>query len=245
MVFALVLVGPAGAALPSGDEFDGTVLTGWSTMEGDVASGASTVSVANGALTITSARASWVRAERAFYLWKPVSGDFVVTTRIRVHGEAAATPTADWSLAGLLVRRAPAAGSRDENWLGWTTGGVAGTQVFERKTTRHAVSVLDLLPAQTSWLELRLARVGPRFLLLHRYDAGVWRLDYAYWRPDLPATLQAGIDAQSGWQDTKADLVADVDFVHFAATGIPARVRARFVEGKTTPSAILRYVTRG
>ena len=243
-MLALAFAAPAGAALPPSDEFDGTTLTGWSTMDGDVTSGTDTASLANRMLTITSAQASWVRAERAFYLWKPVSGDFVVTTRIHVHGMATPTPTADWSLAGLLVRRAPAGASRDENWLGWTTGGVAGTQVFERKTTRHAVSILNLLQAQTGWVELRIARIGPRFLLLHRYDGGAWSLDYAYWRPDLPTTLQAGIDAQSGWQDTKADLVADVDFVHFAPTGIPLKARARFVSGKTAPPAVLRYVTR-
>jgi hypothetical protein len=187
----------------------------------------------------------WVRTERAFFLWKPVRGDFVVTTRLRAHGTAGATPSADWSLAGLLVRRAIPATSHVENWIGWTTGGVAGAQVFERKTTLRSVSTLNLLQARTGWLQLRIARVGPPFLLLHRYDDGPWTLDWTYRRADLPQSLQVGLDAQSGWGDTHADLVADVDFVHFAATGIPARLRRRVASGKASPTRVLPYVTRG
>ena len=235
-----------GAAPPAtlSDEFDAAGLAGWSSMSGDVVSGSDRVSVANGVLTITSAQASWVRTARAYYLWKRVSGDFTVTTRLRARGTEGATPAADWSLAGLLVRRPVADSNRAENWIGWTTGGVGGRQVFERKTTRHSVSILDLLDARTGWLELRIARVGPRFLLLHRYDDGAWRLDWAYWRDDLPRTLQAGLDVQSGWNDTHADLVADVDWVRFAPTGIPPRLRARFAAGVATPAQVLRYLTR-
>jgi hypothetical protein len=104
----------AGATLPApGDDFDDAALGGWEQMQGDVAGGATSVSVRDGLLTIRSARASWLRDQRAFYLWKDVTGDFVATTRIRVSGERSEQPTADWSLAGLLVRRATADAARE------------------------------------------------------------------------------------------------------------------------------------
>ena len=241
-LIALAGVVPAAAAPLAGlsDDFDSPALAGWSSLT----SAADRVSVTGGTLTISSAQASWVRAERAFYLWKLVTGDFVATARLQAHGASSAIPSADWSLAGLLVRDATVTARRGENWIGWTTGGVAGQQVFERKTTRGSVSILNLIPARTGWLQVRVARVGPQFLLLHRYDGGAWTLDWTYWRDDLPRTLQVGVDAQSGWHDTHADLVADVDFVHFAETGIPAKLRARFAAGRAKPAQVLRYLTR-
>jgi hypothetical protein len=53
-----------------------------------------------------------------------------------------------------------------------------------------------------------------------------------------------GIDAQSGWNDTHADLVADVDYVHFASTGVPPRLRARFAAGAAKPAQVLPYLIR-
>jgi hypothetical protein len=229
---------------PLSDEFDDAALTGWAQMQGDVADGATRVSVGDGLLTIRSARASWVREQRAFFLWKDVTGDFVATARIEVSGASADQPTADWSLAGLLVRR-PTADRTRENWIGWTTGAVAGATVFERKTTARSSSVLRLLPARTGWLELRVVRLGSVFLLLHRYPDGRWVYAARYFRPDLPRMLEVGIDAQSGYGVDFADLVAQVDYVHFAPTGVPAAMRAQLQRTTKPTTALLRYVARG
>jgi hypothetical protein len=238
-------VASAGDGLgPLSDEFGAPALAGWEQMQGDTVDGTTAVSVGDGLLTIRSARASWVREQRAFYLWKDVTGDFLATTRIKVSGESADQPTADWSLAGLLVRR-PAADRTRENWIGWTTGAVAGSPVFERKTTARSSSVLQLIPARTGWLELRVVRLGSVFLLLHRYPDGRWIYAARYYRPDLPRMLQVGIDAQSGYGVDFADLVAQVDYVHFAPTGVPAALRATLQRTTRPSAALLRYVTRG
>lgn len=229
---------------PLSDEFGAPALAGWEQMQGDTGDGTTAVSVGDGLLTIRSARASWVREQRAFYLWKDVMGDFVATTRIKVSGESADQPTSDWSLAGLLVRR-PTADRTRENWIGWTTGAVAGSPVFERKTTARSSSVLQLIPARTGWLELRVVRLGSVFLLLHRYPDGRWTYAARYFRPDLPRMLQVGIDAQSGYGVDFADLVAQVDYVHFAPTGVPAALRATLQHTTRPSAALLRYVTRG
>jgi hypothetical protein len=245
--FGLAAAGVASAAAPVSalsDDFDGSALAGWSQMQGDVADGAARASVADGMLTIHSARASWIREQRAFYLWKDIAGDFVATTRLMVTGESGGLPTADWSLAGLLVRRQTDDAAR-ENWIGWTTGAVSGAPVFERKTTARSASVLRLIPARTGWVELRVARIGSVFFLLRRYPGERWAYAARYVRADLPRTLQVGLDAQSGYGNDFADLVAQVDYVHFAPTAVPAALRAKLQRTTAPTAALLRYLTRG
>jgi hypothetical protein len=161
-----------------------------------------------------------------------------------VTGESGGLPTADWSLAGLLLRRPTDDASR-ESWIGWTTGAVSGAPVFERKTTARSSSVLQLLPARTGWLELRVARVGSVFVLLRRYPGERWAYVARYVRADLPRTLQLGIDAQSGYGNDFADLVAQVDYVRFAPTGVPAALRTKLQRTTVPTAAVLRYLTRG
>src|SRR5690349_17036455 len=128
----------AAAPLPSlNDEFDvpGTAAQ-WQEIKGDLADGVvPTWDISQstpGELTITPGRSWWVDGTRAFYLYKPVSGDFVVTARLHVTGRDGPVPTADWSLSGLLVRR-PTDDRGKESWVSFRIGRRAGKDVFERK----------------------------------------------------------------------------------------------------------------
>src|SRR3954470_2308219 len=143
----------AAAPLPLlNDEFDtpGTA-SQWQEMRGDLADGiVPTWDIAQstpGELTVTPGRSWWVDGTRAFYLYKPVTGDFVVTARLHVTGRDGPTPTADWSLSGLLVRRATD-NRAQENWVSLRIGRRGGKDVFERKTTVAGTSTLVLSPAQ-------------------------------------------------------------------------------------------------
>ena len=97
---------------------------------------------------------------------------------------------------------------------------------------------------------LQIARVGPRILLLTgppTAAAGASRFLWEYRRPDLPRTLQVGLDAFSGWTEAgpePADLRTRADWIRFRSTGLPGRLRARFLAGKATRKAILPYVRR-
>jgi hypothetical protein len=247
---AAAVVTPAVAApLPTlSDEFDDpATLSQWQVMQGDLADGvAPTYDISRttpGELTITPGRSWWVDGTRAFYLYKPVAGDFVVTARLRVTGRGGGSPTADWSLSGLLVRR-PTDNRAQESWLSFRVGRRAGKDVFERKTTVAGTSTLVLTPAQPGWVELRIARVGRYFVLLRLYPGGRWTQHFVYVRRDLPLALTAGIDAFSGYGDTKADLVSHVDWIHFAPTGVPAALRRAVLANKRPPSALTRFLTR-
>jgi hypothetical protein len=225
------------------DEFDSPAsLANWQIMQGEVIDGApARYGIEHGELVVHAAHSKWIDDQHAFYLWKEVKGDFVATVRLAVSGEHGPVPTANWSLAGVLVRSPQ---NSSENWINFTVGQARGKSVFERKSTRSTSSILVLNPASAGWLELRQVRIGNRFYLLRRADAGKWIVHWTYIRRDLPATLQVGFDAQSGSGDDHADLLAQLDYVHYAPTNVPARLRARVLRGRATMKALRPYLTR-
>jgi hypothetical protein len=252
LVGALVVTAGAGAAgLPASDEFSDAASTaaGWKQMDGDLRDGVrpgfDVGRTAPGQLTIVPGLSWWVDDSRAFFLYKPVAGDFKATMLVNVTGKQGPIPTANCSLSVILVRSA--AGDRDrrdEDWVSFRSGAVGGMPVFERKTTVQSRSELVLAAETPGWVELRIARVGPMFVLLRRYPGSPWKLHWVYSRYDLPKTLQVGIDAFSGFDDTKADLVSHVDWFHFAATGVPPKLKAKYLHGRARLKKLLPYLER-
>jgi hypothetical protein len=217
----------------------------WKQLDGDVRDVRPSWSVANGEFTVVPGISWWVDASRAFYLYQPVRGDFKATVRINVTGKAGGVPTANWSLAGILVRSPSGDADRaNESWVSFRSGAVSGSPAFERKTTVRGHSQLVLDPEMSGWVELRIARVGPKFVLLRRYPGAAWKLHWVYSRYDLPKVLQVGIDAFSGFDDTKADLVAHVDWFHFAGTSVPAKLKAKYLRGRVGLRKLLPYLKR-
>lgn len=199
------------------------------------------VRTASGELYLEPGTSGWYADFHAPFLFREVSGDFVVTTRLRADGHAGGLPSAPWSLAGLMVR-APRAITRatwtprGEDWLFITTG-VAddpAQPVMETKSTRSSVSRLQLHAARAGWVELRVTRRGAAFELASRCDGEGWVVRDRFDRPDLPATLQAGLNAYTDWYSTtalqsdpfrfnttvvtdgKPDLGVRVDWIRFA-----------------------------
>ena len=64
---------------------------------------------------------------------------------------------------------------------------------------------------------------------------GAWKPHWTYVRPDLPRTLQVGIDAFSGDNSPAADMIDRVDWFRFAPPGVSARA---------ANAKILRALTR-
>lgn len=216
----------AGGIQQLSDEFDGSALNGWSQMAGeDFGDGtAHQVTVEDGALKLVPVRSWWVDDKRALYLSKRVTGDFVATMRVQVTGTTTPDPQANWSLSGILVRN-PASTKQNENWLAFRTGFVNDSRVYERKTTLRSHSILVLASSPSGWVDLRVARVGSRFFLLKRSPARKWIEHWSYVRPDLPKTLEVGIDGFSGDESPHADMISRVDWFHFSPTGVPAKLR--------------------
>ena len=222
------------------------------------------IAVAGGNLLIEPWTSGWYAEFHAPFLYKEITGPFVATTRLRVRGREGELPSEPWSLAGLMVRE-PRPGSgkkwepRGENWLFLTTGIAfeTGKPVFETKTTVNSRSNLKLALARAGWVELRIVRAGPGFILLSRYEGEKWQVRERFFRTDLPRTLQVGLNVYTGWnsaqdlqndpqrfnttvlKDRKADAILEVDWVRFARPDLPAGTNVMSLTDWSTSDAQL------
>jgi hypothetical protein len=218
-----------------------------------------------GVLRLEPTVSGWYADFRGPFLYQEITGDFVATTRVRARGTNGELPSATWSLAGLMVRepRATTAESwepRAENWLFATTG-IAGQReqpVIETKTTVNGRSALNLHPVPAGWMELRIVRVRADFLVFSRPEgAAEWTLQERFFRPDLPRTVQVGVNAYSGWDlvpelwndpatfnrtiitDRATDLAAEFDYVRFDRPQLPEALRGVRLSDYRVPAADL------
>lgn len=197
--------------------------------------------VDEGLLILEPKSSGWFEDNQAGHLYHPIAGDFIVTTRMAVRGTEAALPQTPFSLAGLFIRspRPVSAASwtpGQENWLFFSIGTAApaGEPHYEIKSTTNSLSTLKILPSGTGWVELRIARHGELFTLLHRPEGTPdWQVIDQMIRPDLPHVLNVGLTAYADYASVQptypnyqlyntegaaaenADLVATVDRITF------------------------------
>ncbi len=162
--------------------------------------------VEDGRLVLQPVSSGWFEDNQAGHLYHQVTGDFIATTRLEVVGTDAALPQTSFSLAGLFIRapRAVSAASwtpGQENWLFFSVGTAAPAREphYELKTTTNSLSTLQILPAQTGPVELRIARHGEVFTLLARPDGEEWATIEQIIRPDLPLVLNVGLTAYADY----------------------------------------------
>jgi hypothetical protein len=105
------------------------------------------------------------------------------------------------------------------------------TYQLESKTTINSDSQLELVPAPSGDIVIRVVRVGPYVLTLKQFD-GVWTVHRRYRRNDFPSTLQVGLTCYTDWptasshppaehnriviHDGNPDLLALVDYMRYA-----------------------------
>jgi hypothetical protein len=197
------------------------------------------IEVTNGALVIQPKAATWYQDNVGGHLYREVSGDFIITTRVAPRGLRSDLPLTQYSLAGLFIRAPRQLTARNwqrgrENWLFLSAGSATspGNPQLEVKTTRNSSSdlrVIDNPPGGPQ--DIRIARRGAEFHLLQRRPGGQWRELEVFSRPDMPQTLWAGVTAYSDWGSSQtiypdfernnasgpptdnADLVAWFDFI--------------------------------
>jgi hypothetical protein len=223
-----------------------------------------------GSLYLEPHTSGWYADFRAPFLFREVRGDFDVTTRLRAAGKSTPVPTVTWSLAGLMAREPRSTTMetwqpRGENWVFVTTGVAArpGAPVIETKTTVNGRSALNLHPVEAGWIELRMVRTGPDFLILYRQDGQrAWTLHERFFRPDLPETLQVGVNAYTGWDaipelwndaaaynrqvipGRDADMALTVDYVRFARPSErpAALARRRLADFRVSDADLLAWL---
>jgi hypothetical protein len=206
----------AAQAAALGDEFDGTSLDpSWTVFNPSVVA----VSVAGGALHLVAARSSlWFDSSQGALVHKLVAGDFKATTTVhtRKASNPAVAPDQSIELGGVMAR-SPA--SPPENYTFIVIGfGEQGHIAVEHKDTVNSSSQFSEVP-WTPDAELRLCRFGATVRVYRRHvgDSGWGAPDLETTRPDLPETLQVGLNMYAA--ETAPDLDVSFDRISFAPVG--------------------------
>lgn len=222
----------------------------------------------DGHLYLEPYSSAWYAGMRAPFLFKEVTGDFVVTARLLASGRSGAVPTAGWSLMGLMVRQprpnvTPATwDAYGENWVFLTVGTAddVGRPQVEDKSTSGGASRLRTSPGKAGWVELRIARVGPAVILLRRFDGEAWVVHRRFDRSALPETLQVGVNAYTDsdslggpiknyleynravFKNGQPDLVGRVDWIRFARPNVPSDLRGKNLSFEGTDEQLLTFL---
>lgn len=198
------------------DFFDGNSLSPeWMIFRPEVLN----VTVGNGALSLRlDQQALWFNDNRGPLVYKYVTGNFRLTTRVRISkaSNPAEPPSNAVHLGGLMVRdpqgEMPGAA---ENYVFVVAGFDEMDLSIETKSTVNSVSTYEGPAWPTGDAQLRLCRLGSKIYLYKRaIGAAKYGLAQIYDRPDLPAKLQVGVNVYSL---STPDLVAQFDEVTFAS----------------------------
>lgn len=224
----------------------------------------------SGWLTMTPHTSTWYRDFRGVLAFKPVTGDFLVITRLRTTNRAGqGAPQSLFSLAGLMVR-APRAitpatwrpGQENYIFLALGSANQPGVYQYEVKTTRQSDSQLEITPAPGGEAQLAILRVGAAFVALRSETEGAWTVHRRYSRPDLPAALQAGLTTYTDWSTVenmdprvhnrtvvragRPDLTAHFDYVRYRRPQIPPALSGRdFADPRQVSDADLVALVSG
>lgn len=203
--------------------------------------------VKDGKLVLQPKSSGWFEDMQAGHLYREIEGDFIFTADMDVRGTGSDVPQTEFSLAGIFIR-APRDVSAanwiagEENWIFFSVGTAspAGSAQYEVKSTYNSISTLKIFPTTAAPVQLRIARQGELFTLLHKPQGSAdWSVIDQIIRPDLPGTLNVGLTAYAdfgsiapiypdyfrynteGAPTQNADLIAYVDRVSFRrpATG--------------------------
>ena len=214
---------------------------------------------------------TWYKDWRGVLLFKPVKGDFVLTTRVKVTGrDGKSAPRSNYSLAGLMAR-APRSITPEtwqpggENYVFVSLGAAnqPGNYQFEIKTTINSDSRLHMIPANTNDAQLQIARLGQTIVLLVKTPQDPWRILVRFPRPDFPQELQCGLCTYTDFntasrtqprqhngmviREGNPDVGALYDYVRFRRPAIPAALQGRnFANPQEVSDAdLLRFLGDG
>jgi hypothetical protein len=205
----------ANGAVPASDTFDAESLDrSWSIVEPDLVQ----ATVRDSALSLSlTGPALWFHGSQGVLVFKSVTGDFEATATVLTESAArpGQPPASMIRLAGLMARNPASDRTQMQNYVHIVVGnGPDGVLAVENKTTVDSNSIYEAPQWRSSDAELRICRIGSNFSLYKRpVGSDTWQLAASYDRPDLPATLQVGVDIYS--PNTPPDLRASVDEVGF------------------------------
>jgi hypothetical protein len=171
-----------------------------------------------GNLVIEPTSSGWYGEQEGPFVYKDVTGDFVVEIQVAALDETnPSTPASDPYHSAGIVARDPSSDTGTQDWIMYDVGYQDSFLGTEGKTTTSSMSVLTLIPGYHSG-RLRVCRVGEDMHLLRWLDdESGWTEEFVYPRGDLPATLQVGLitNAWPPGNDMPRNLQARFDYVRF------------------------------
>ncbi|MEO7329794.1 MAG: hypothetical protein ABI193_14545 [Minicystis sp.] len=178
----------------------------------------------------------WYAEHRGPFLYKDVTGNFLVAARVSagVLAGPGTAPTRTFNTAGLMARKP---GAAPANWLLIDVGFQDPNDAAIGNITLGALGkrTLDGVTARTPWPGshqgwLGICRIGDTFALIHKLDGELSAtLLEQVDRPDLGATIQVGVVTGS-WVPQQRDVVGRFDSVHFSVPSTPADCEACLLE---------------
>ncbi|SMF64214.1 hypothetical protein SAMN05661091_0045 [Paenibacillus uliginis N3/975] len=218
-----------------------------------------------GALHLIPKTGTWYGDFRGVYAFKEINGDFIVTTRLKVSGKQSERPTGIFELAGLLVRQPKNTTASNwkpeqENWiyLNYGTPDTANELVLDSKINLKSQFTYTITPVATDWIQLKIAKVGPWFFQFYKFDHDDnWTLHRRVNLPELPKTLQVGINAHGNTvksfstdaktfnetvynsKEDHADLDVEFDFVRFQRPVVTDELKAKILKGEALDREIV------
>ena len=163
---------------------------------------------------------SWFDEYRGAFLFKYISGDFILTTEVTTTGhDGSSLPSSDFSLAGLMIRTPVDNPDPDldmltgqQNFVFMALGQAQGPSWnFEIKNTCHSNSCLNIDSITTNISKIRLVRRGNEIVVLsqlegsndwevrNRYDRNCSTCNGCNCNSPFPDTVQIGFVAYTDW----------------------------------------------
>lgn len=163
----------------------------------------------------------WFNNDNGPMLYKNVAGDFVISASVQARSASnpSQPPPPDFHFAGLIARDPASDASQLENYVFTVMGDRGGYLTNEVKSTVDGSSnvVGPNEGITTADADLRLCRVGQRFLLYNRpYGSSqAWELEHTWDRANNPLgdTLQVGLIAYN--YSNLVDILGRFDDVTF------------------------------
>jgi hypothetical protein len=223
-----------------------------------------------GSLYLIPHSATWYGDYRGVFLFKEITGDFIVNTRFKITGKHTARPTGSFELAGLMVR-APRNSTMEtwepnqENWLYLSKGTSMETDkiILDSKTNVNSQFVYEETLSNDDWVHIKIIRINHTYLQFYKYDdQDQWTFLKRYDRPDLPNTLQIGMialadTAKTFGMDPKefnitvfnnetstADLIVQFDYVRFQRPQITNEIKIAIENDSVTAEQLVHFLTK-
>ncbi len=190
--------------------------------------------IQEGSLYMKPFTVSWYEEYRGAFLFKYISGDFVITTEVKATGhDGISRPSSDFSLAGVMVRAPVHYLNQDplsqwmpnqQNYIFMSIGQANQPNYsFEIKNTCNSSSCLDIRNiGDVNTTKIRMARIGQYIIVLNQFSGQPWQVRNRYNRAGLqcadwgsacnapfPDTLQIGFVTYTDWPKVSS---LDVNF---------------------------------